>query len=84
MTTNWIPLTRWQKFIRFFTYYLNPWRRCMRCGKRFFNPDFWRLYSTWYGVPEYCSWECAEEEIKELVDECKDEGCWIPKDHELN
>ena len=69
----------------------------MRCGKRFFNPDFWRLYSTWYGVPEYCSWECAEEEIKELVDECKDvgkgrildmsdrtEGCWIPEDHELN
>lgn len=60
---NWKPLSRWQRFKRFFGYYLNPYRACMVCGKRFWNRDFWR-YSSWHwGVPEYCSKMCWDEEL---------------------
>ena len=63
-TFNWIPLTRWERFVRFWCYYVNPWRKCMYCGNRFFNRDFWRLYSIRWGVPEFCSKECADAEIE--------------------
>ena len=57
-------LTRWQRFVRFWSYCLNPWRRCMYCDKRFFNRDFWRYRNSPDDGAEYCSGECAEYELE--------------------
>ncbi len=64
---NWIPLTRWQRLKRTFNHYWNPWRRCVVCNRRFYNPDWWRLYSLQWGIPEHCSSDCANEEMDELT-----------------
>lgn len=67
MRGNWIRLTRWQRFVRFWSYYVCPWRPCMWCGRRFYNPDWWRLSSIRWGVPEYCSTLCSDTELDFLV-----------------
>ena len=66
MAFNWVRLTRWQRFKRFWNYYINPWRPCVVCGKRFYNSDFWRWYSIKWGIPEYCSKACCDEEMDSL------------------
>lgn len=64
---DWIPLTRWQRFLRFWSYYVCPWRPCMVCGRRFWNWGFWRWSSLHWGIPEYCSWACVEAEEEPMT-----------------
>lgn len=57
---NLVPLTRWQRFVQWWTRYAPiPWRRCMFCRRWFFNRSFWRLSSMRWGIPEHCSRACA-------------------------
>lgn len=44
-----------------------PVRRCIWCGRRFFNRSFWRWSSIRHGLPEHCGDGCWLEE-KKLVD----------------
>lgn len=64
---NWLPLTRWERFKQWWCRYAPiPWKRCMICGRWFFNPFFWHRWTWKWGLPEYCSQKCCDDELDGL------------------
>jgi len=67
MTRNWLPLTRWQRVKQWWCRYAPiPWKKCMVCGRWFFNKGFYRSDTWKWGIPEYCGEECVYAEERQM------------------
>lgn len=62
---NWILLITRQRFIQWWCRYAPiPMKRCMVCGRWFWNWLFWHALTWRWGLPEYCSRQCADDDLK--------------------